>query len=77
MVAEQIAFRRANHRNSRVLGSLPPTWICEYAPSDGQDPEDGWEFLSENEFQILLAASNTQEALTSWQESQQAKIEPG
>lgn len=60
-----VAFRQANHANSKVKQSLPDTWITEHmvvdkkedAPANFTEAE-GWQWLPEDEFNKLLNECN-------------------
>ena len=63
-----IAFKIANCVTSRVIDSLPENWITEYTFVDLQLENsllesEGWQFLPEDEFNILLTDSNSNEKL--------------
>lgn len=70
-----IAYKTANCINSRVIDSLPNNWITEYTFTDLQAENallesDGWNFLPEDEFNILLSSTNTQEKMNKFIDEQ-------
>lgn len=73
-----IAFKQANHANSRVADSLPADWITEFTyvdlHADGfLKTEDGWQFLPENEFEQLKNKCNHPDNLKKYKDEQDAK----
>ena len=65
-----IAYKTANHTNSKVKKDLPSNYITEWRALTeveldnlAQMAEEGWQFLFENKFNELLAATNTDENL--------------
>lgn len=61
-----VAYKRADNPYSKVKGTLPDDFITEWMyvdPNDKPPTSEGWIVLQEDQFQTLLASSNTQASL--------------
>lgn len=61
-----VAYKRADNPHSKVKGNLPDDFITEWMyvdPNNKPPASDGWQTLQEDQFQTLLASSNTQASL--------------
>ena len=65
-----IAYKIADHINSKVKKELPSNYITEWIAlteaeldNRAQMAEEGWQFMFENKFKKLLEESNTEENL--------------
>jgi hypothetical protein len=69
-----IAYKTAGNINSRIKGSLPDSYITEWTYTDIQpqelNEEDGWQFIDEDQFQILLQTTNDNDQLNLWKQEQ-------
>ncbi len=77
---KMIAYKKANCIGSKVATSLPSNWITEYTYVDSQSEEsileeDGWIFIEESEFKILLSNTNTDDNLANYKAEQQAIVD--
>ncbi len=76
-----IAYKIANNIKSKVTEGLPPTWITEYTnvddhPEDSLLESDGWQFMLEDEFNILFVESNSDAVYKEYYDAKNAKDFP-